>query len=421
MYCGLTALICALIGLNSKRREWKICGIVLILSPLVIILFTPLFLILYYRFFVVIPFGIGILAALGMECTEQYQKRFFYHSKFIKLGLITAIILTLLLGTLVQWKQSYLIRKIEPIALTTTSYYKTETSWNLLRGQETVKNFSLTGNATIRFAIISLILLSFMELIRRRKKYLIFAPIFFLLFNTANTLQIAWQRLPSVNHKYDFPTTPAIDFLKKDKSLFRILSSYNINTSSPVTRPNMLLPYSISIPMIYEALIPKFPLLKKKEWNRLGVKYFLVALGTTFRKEGMPNVKKVYSGEIDIYENSDVFPRIYFSKDGGITPDRTTKIEISQYTSGDIRFSINAPQEGDIIIGERFYPGWKGKANGSKVPLKEFMNQLQKISVSEGKTNVELRYKPFSVLLGGLLSLAGIFLCCISIFTRRRK
>ena len=312
---------------------------------------------------------------------------------------------------------SHLSKTIEPIALKATSLYKTEASWNLLRGEETVRNFSLTGDTILRFVVLSVILLMVFELGRLRK-YRPIIPIALLLINLGDVVEIGVKRLPSVDKEYNFPTTPAIDFLRKDKTLFRVTSSYNIHKTPPVARDNLLLPYGIATPSIYESLVPKNPLLIKKDWDRLGVKYFLVAPNALPPK---PNMAKVYSGAVDIYENMDVFPRIYFSKDNGITPDRGVMVRIEQYVSGDIKFLIDSPEEGVVIVGERFFPGWKAKANGRKTALDEFMNQFMKIDVLSGESNIELKYRPESVSIGLTISIFALTICALAVALDSRR
>jgi uncharacterized membrane protein YfhO len=71
-----------------------------------------------------------------------------------------------------------------------------------------------------------------------------------------------------------------------------------------------------------------------------------------------------------------------------------------------------------------YYPGWEATANGRELTIHKVDNALRGIVVPPGDSQVVLRYRPASVILGAALSLTaflGTALMLLVEWYRRRS
>jgi len=97
---------------------------------------------------------------------------------------------------------------------------------------------------------------------------------------------------------------------------------------------------------------------------------------------------------------------------------------IHAYRSNEIQLSVHAASSGLLVLSEMYYPGWEATANGRELTIHKVDNALRGIVVPPGDSQVVLRYRPASVILGAALSLTaflGTALMLLVEWYRRRN
>jgi len=413
VYCGLPLLALAFLGLR-KRGNARLAGLALVIAPLIAVVLTPLYLILYFRCLAATACGLAVLAALGLERFWDADPLLRIDLKRIAAGLAVAVVAVLCAGGWVQARQAKLTARVEKFSNSGTSFYKVDTEWQQQKVRATVQNFTLHGRAVVRFAAVAL--LTILAIISCRKT-VVLATVF-LLLNTADLVEWAWHTTPSVSAAYDYPPAPSLAFLQKQTGLFRAASAWQADQEFPTARPNLLLPYGLDDPRAYESLVPANPLLKAGDWSALNVRFFIVPPG---HPSPTGQWQPAYQGEVDIYENSAVEPRVYFTTALETPPARDDSVRVTSYVSGDVRVTVNAPQDGWVVIGERSYPGWRARVKGQPAFIKLARGLWQAVPVRAGQNDVTLRFRPASLCWGALLSIAGLTgVVWLSMATRRK-
>ena len=400
VYCGLVALVLAMLGCRASG-DVKFLGLVLILVPIVVASFTPLFLILYYRGLSAAACGIAVLAALGLERLGKPDQHLQRDTRRLTIGIAVAVVLSLGVGAVVNSKRMALTEKVERIGANATSFYKTDTAWQRQKAQETIQNFTLGGQAISRFCVMGTLVALGLS-IRKHPILLCAAAV---ALNTADLTEFACRVLPSVSSIFDYPLTPSLKFLQSQPGKFRVASSWNSALELPTARPNLLMLYGLDDPRVYESLIPANPLLKAEDWSALNVRYFVAP-----PKSAPPHGewRLAWSGEVDIYENLAVQPRVYFTTALNSERIDAAPVEIVSYQSGAITVRADVPTAGWLVIGERFYPGWRARLNDVRARIVPARGLWQAVAVAPGRNELVARYQPPLVKWGGVISLAGL-------------
>jgi uncharacterized membrane protein YfhO len=64
--------------------------------------------------------------------------------------------------------------------------------------------------------------------------------------------------------------------------------------------------------------------------------------------------------------------------------------------------------QGMVILSETFFPGWEALVDSHRVPIYEIDGALRGVVAGAGVHRIEMRYRPASVLAGGIMTLAGL-------------
>ena len=400
VYCGLAAVVLAVLGCRV-HGDAKFLGFVLVAVPIAVTAFTPLFLILYFRGLSVAACGVAMLAALGLDRLWEPDQQLSRDAHRMAVAAAVAVVLALGVGAVVSSKRMVLTENVEKIGGKATSFYKADTSWQRQKARETVQNFTLGGHAVARFcALAALVALGLS--IRKQPFLLCSAAV---VLNTVDLTEFACRTLPSVPSKFDYPLTPSLEFLKSQPGIFRVASSWNRASESPTARANLLMLYGLDDPRVYESLVPANPLLKAEDWSALNVRYFVVP-----PKSAPPQGewRLAWSGEVDIYKNLAVQPRVYFTTALNSAKIDATPVEIVSYQSGAITVRADAPTAGWLVVGERAYPGWRARLNEQQAEIVQARGVWQAVAVAPGRNELMLRYRPPLVVWGGAISMAGL-------------
>lgn len=224
------------------------------------------------------------------------------------------------------------------------------------------------------------------------------------------------------NPNWLFPSTKTIEYLKKDLSLFRFMT-----TDRRLFPPNFSVVYRLQSIEGYDPLFinrygelmaawaRKKPDISPLSFNRiitpqdyeskfadlLNVKYVL-----SLRDENSPKLEKVYQeGETRVYRNKNVFPRVFFAADIIVVDNKQKAIEkmfdpsinfnktviieenipsvnlgvgkvtISQYSENKITLETQSDKDGFLFLSEVYYPSWKATIDNkpSKIYITDYV------------------------------------------------
>ncbi len=234
--------------------------------------------------------------------------------------------------------------------------------------------------------------------------------------------------------KYFFPETSVVNFLKKDKSVFRIAS-----LDSRTLAPNFLTFYKIQSVEGYDPLFLKsyaeFVAASERGrpdisppygFNRiitphnvfsnmldlLNVKYILSLDEISSKK-----FEKVFeSGKTKVYENKNVFPRVFFVEKAIYLKTKEEQIKgmfendlaktavvgekidgvlnvgkavINSYAENEIIIKTNNEGEGFLVLTDAFYPSWKATIDGKMVKINKTDYTFRGLLVPKGEHEIK--------------------------------
>lgn len=76
----------------------------------------------------------------------------------------------------------------------------------------------------------------------------------------------------------------------------------------------------------------------------------------------------------------------------------------------DTTIEMTSSQAAYLLVKQQYFPGWLASISGQSVPIYKANYLFQAIPIPAGRSTVLLRYRPTSVLLGALLSIAAILI-----------
>jgi hypothetical protein len=159
----------------------------------------------------------------------------------------------------------------------------------------------------------------------------------------------------------------------------------------------------------------------------------------------------VHSGDVKIYENLEVLPRLFFIPQAVIAPDddaaldlmqdaafepsstlvivnnayarrdssatqrppgvtRHAETEILLYSPERIVTRVTAPTDGWLLLTDAWYPGWEARVDGKPTPIERADILFRAVAVPAGERQVEWIFQPASFRLGSVISLGAIVL-----------
>lgn len=354
----------------------------------------------------VTDFSLAILAAMGIDHFYKEKKSVFYPVVF------TGLILTVL--WIVVLNGGIFLRQVLPSDLLVAK-----------------NNLYLP---TIIFTISILIL--FIPVFKKKKEVFYGLIIIILIFDL---FRFGWKFTPFTPSNYLYPQTKAIKYLLAQKQPFRFMS-----TDSRIFPPNFSIIYRLQTIGGYDPLYllrygelmaatgrqqpniqPPFGFNRIIEPQNstspfvslLNVKYIL-----SFNELKERNLSKVFSeGEIKIYENTDVCPRIFFaqrtinanSKQEAINllfdrnyslkqravvessernfsrPWSIGKVNILTYRENKVVLETTNEGEGFLVFTDSFYPTWHVKIDNKKDKIYLTDYNFRGVIIPKGKHKVE--------------------------------
>jgi hypothetical protein len=267
----------------------------------------------------------------------------------------------------------------------------------------------------------------------------------------------------TVSRTMAYPMTESVGFLKKDRSLYRIITydRFLHNSFAPYGIEDLggyapfygrrtgdylhLSQYGPEVPPPEHYSRWTFfrsfgsPLL-----DLMNVKYILLP---PHKGLETPKLELVYDGEIKIYRNRAALPRIFFvgeydvfgSKEalyqamGGYragdflekvllekepplefrrekgTSGRHGKAEIDliSYRPNSIEIELSADASGFLVIGDKYHPDWRAKVDGSEREILQANYIMRAIPIEAGTHRIALTFRPEGLIAGAALSVLG--------------
>ena len=276
---------------------------------------------------------------------------------------------------------------------------------------------------------------------KKMPKKIIFS-LFFLII-CFDLLRFGGKFTPFVKEEWLFPTTRTIEFLKKDKEVFRLMT-----TDRRLFPPNFSLPYRLQTIEGYDPLyLTRYAeLIAASErgepdiappfgFNRiitphnyqsrlidlLNVKYVL-----SLKEEESPKLVKVFQeGQTRVYENKNAFPRAFMVYDYWLAQDRQEAVsllmdeaidlaktaileekppepkliegkggvKIKRYQENQVMIEVETDQRGILVLTDSYYPGWRVSIDGKETKVYRADYNFRGIIVPEGEHQVIFQYR----------------------------
>jgi uncharacterized membrane protein YfhO len=74
-----------------------------------------------------------------------------------------------------------------------------------------------------------------------------------------------------------------------------------------------------------------------------------------------------------------------------------------------------------LVLSEVFYPGWYATVNGNEARIHEVDGALRGIVIPPGESRIVLKYAPWSVIVGGFLTVLAFAAVLCAVVLRWRK
>ncbi len=276
---------------------------------------------------------------------------------------------------------------------------------------------------------------------------------------------------PSIPRDSYYPVTPAIEWLKKDPSTFRVLGDWytlEANTAEiyglsdargcdfmTVRRYEELITGKAGDFWFYfgptnSALPESFPL--------LNVKYVLLPRPAAFHPDGYD---LVYSNGMAIYRYRACVDRALLVFDhqvegnpasilarvrsGSFDPRRVllleekpeaaaicekaktamagpdTSVDIRSYEADEVRIEASLPRPGFLLLLDTYFPGWSASVNGRPAKIYRADYNFRAVALPAGKSAVHFTYQPGSFRVGGVLSAVSLLVLGVAWFRARKR
>ena len=96
------------------------------------------------------------------------------------------------------------------------------------------------------------------------------------------------------------------------------------------------------------------------------------------------------------------------------------EVWIRSYASGRIELSATLQCRGMVVLADTYFPGWVAKVDGKTEPVYEVDGLVRGVVCDSGPHNIELVYRPASVLLGGALSFGSLLAAAAALVRLKR-
>jgi len=279
------------------------------------------------------------------------------------------------------------------------------------------------------------------------------AAVCLVLFELAN---VNGYSLP--NRVFPGPNNPAVNVYLPPLSQHSDLVDYvrgqgaTVGNAARVAYDDTLIPYNIGDWYGIEAVnaytasvlanIWDMNLFSNRSRDFFGVRYYF---GKT---PPSPQFKEAFTGRsgLKVFENANAYPRVWSVHQGtslplgdlhrkmddpafdprstvlltGAAPDlgascgsNSDDIQMPQHLPNYVRIQAHLGCRGMVILTDPYFPGWRAYVDGKRAPVIEAYGGVRGVVVEAGDHLVEMRYRPWSVLLGAMMTAAAALITLV--------
>lgn len=286
------------------------------------------------------------------------------------------------------------------------------------------------SNAAVLFLFIFLFSF-FLYVIKRQKCILPVHKLLFILLVAADLFMFSSNNYIVFDEKALQSPRKIVDFLKKDKSNYRVLTMIDLGAKPPFTDPtyfpreaikaldffqantNML--HEIQIVSGYASIVNKqysdyisykksddptgitLPRPSMPELDELGVKYVITAGRYRDELEKNNQYKMVFAytdprieRTFYLYKNLKMYPRVFVLNEKN---EMIGKATIASYTPNKVVVRVESPHSGRLVLTDVYYPGWNAYVDGKKEAIQKY-KIFKSALLKQGTHVVHFVYKP---------------------------
>jgi len=123
------------------------------------------------------------------------------------------------------------------------------------------------------------------------------------------------------------------------------------------------------------------------------------------RRGALDELRERAPAMIALVEGGEAGPRVVETGAVAATDVRLTR--------DDLRFTVDAPGPGVVVVNEAFYPGWRAEVSGEATPIERVNALVRGVRVSAGRHDILMRFRPADGPLLRWLLLASLILTLI--------
>jgi hypothetical protein len=101
--------------------------------------------------------------------------------------------------------------------------------------------------------------------------------------------------------------------------------------------------------------------------------------------------------------------------------DRQNTVRITSFKPNRLKLVAELSRPSFVVVSEVFFPGWEARIDGRRAPLLSGDYILRTIPVPKGKHEIELRYRPQTILWGLIVSLLSLAALATFLIATREK
>lgn len=448
-YAGIVVFVLAIIGIILNRKDLFVQFLAVLSVFALILSYGYTFPILYDFFYYYVPFfnkfrapsmvlalihfAFPILAGYGLSSLVNLAKDNPEKAKKFILNFIYISVAFLALGFIfaAMFKDDYIS------AIASSQSFRLPEQFREFVFDNMIADWYINA-----FLLIIAMLVIYMFIVRKIQ----FVPMMLslIVLTIFDLWRVGWRPMEVAEEKLSlayFQRDDAIDFIKKDKTLFRVA---DFASPSPNIAAYHLLQnvngYHAAKLRVYQDMLDATSqgstnnVASPFMWNLLNVKYIL-----SKDDLGIPPIYQSQTTGTKVYYNPNMLPRAFFvdsvakatpkeilmhlknadfdpkqvafyhkDDDLKITPaDTNSYAELETFKNEYISFKVKSNGNQLLVISEIYYPDWKAYLDGKQIPIYQINYLLRGVIVPAGEHKLELKYESKSFETGRMISLAA--------------